>query len=68
MPAYLSAARLTNPNVRFVGISLNTSGMTEPQARDTLSGTSRSLRLPCVDPLRTGVDVIVDALETAHAG
>ena len=68
MPPYLSAARLTNPNARFVGISLNTSAMSELQARDILSRTSQSFGLPCVDPLRTGVDPIVDALETLHAG
>ena len=68
MPSYLSAARLTNPNACFVGISLNTSVMNEPEALDLLSRTSQSLGLPCVDPIRTGVDQIVDALETFHAG
>lgn len=68
MPPYLSAARLTNPNVRFVGISLNTSAMSESESRDVLSRTSQSLGLPCVDPIRTGVDQIVRALETLHAG
>jgi uncharacterized NAD-dependent epimerase/dehydratase family protein len=67
MPPYLSAARLTNPNVRFIGISLNTSAMSESEARSLLSRTSQSLGLPCVDPIRTGVDQIVDALETLHA-
>jgi D-glutamate N-acetyltransferase len=68
MPPYLSAARLTNPNVRFVGISLNTSAMKESEAYDLLSRTSRSLGLPCVDPIRTGVDPIVHALEKLNAG
>jgi uncharacterized NAD-dependent epimerase/dehydratase family protein len=64
MPAYLSAARLTNPHARFVGISLNTSALSEAEAHDVLQKTSRSLGLPCVDPIRTGVDSIVTALET----
>lgn len=68
MPPYLSAARLTNPNVHFVGISLNTSAMNESEAHQLLNRTSQSLGLPCVDPIRTGVDQIVDALETLHAG
>jgi D-glutamate N-acetyltransferase len=68
MPPYLSAARLTNPNVRFVGISLNTSALNDSEARDILRRTSQSLGLPCVDPIRTSVDPIVDALETLHAG
>ena len=68
VPPYLSAARLTNPNVRFVGISLNTSAMNESEAHNLLNRTSQSLSLPCVDPIRTGVDQIVDVLETLHAG
>jgi D-glutamate N-acetyltransferase len=68
MPPYLSAARLTNPSARFVAISLNTSALNESAARDILSQTSQSLGLPCVDPIRSGVDPIVDALETLHAG
>jgi uncharacterized NAD-dependent epimerase/dehydratase family protein len=63
IPPYLAAARLTNPEVRFVGVSLNTSAMNEPEARAVLNNTSRSLGLPCVDPIRTGVDSIVAALE-----
>jgi uncharacterized NAD-dependent epimerase/dehydratase family protein len=67
MPPYLSAARLTNPNVRFVGVSLNTSSMNESEAHNLLNRTSQSLGLPCVDPIRTGVGQIVDALETLYA-
>ena len=68
MLPYLSAARLTNPSVHFVGISLNTSAMNEPEALDLLNRTSQSFGLPCVDPIRTGVNQIVDALETLHGG
>lgn len=67
-PAYLATARLTNPKVRFAGISLNTSAMTDSETRALLSRVSNSLDLPCVDPLRTGVDSIVDALEVGCAG
>jgi uncharacterized NAD-dependent epimerase/dehydratase family protein len=61
--ANLSAARLTNPQVRFVGISLNTSAMSEDEATTTLRETANSSGLPCVDPIRTGVDSIVGLLE-----
>jgi uncharacterized NAD-dependent epimerase/dehydratase family protein len=60
--AYLSAARVTNPKPAFVGISLNTSSMSSSQAESILRETSRSLGLPCVDPIRTGVAAIVDEL------
>jgi len=63
MPLYLSAARLTNPKVRFVGVSLNTLGMSEAGAQEILQETSQALGLPCVDPIRTGVDPIIAALQ-----
>jgi uncharacterized NAD-dependent epimerase/dehydratase family protein len=65
--SYLDAARLTNPDVRFAGVALNTSSMNAEAAEEILSSTSRLLDLPCVDPIRTGVDPIVAALETFHA-
>jgi uncharacterized NAD-dependent epimerase/dehydratase family protein len=64
---YLTAAKLTNPSARFVGISLNTSEMNESEAKSVLEATARALGLPCVDPIRTGVDPIVSALEALHA-
>jgi uncharacterized NAD-dependent epimerase/dehydratase family protein len=64
---YLSAARLTNPACRFVGVSLNTSAMPEERAFETLKRTSELLGLPCVDPIRTGVEPIVSALEAFRA-
>lgn len=67
MPPYLAAARLTNPNVRFVGVSLNTSSMSAAEADRILQSTSQSLGLPCVDPIRTGVHSIVAALEDFDA-
>jgi uncharacterized NAD-dependent epimerase/dehydratase family protein len=64
---YLTAARLTNAAARFVGVSLNTSSLTEAAAHEVLNNTSRSLGLPCVDPIRTGVEAIVTALEAFDA-
>lgn len=68
MPAYQSAARLTNPHARFVGIALNTSSVSEGEAQDILRRTADRLQLPCVDPIRTGVQPIVLALEHFDAG
>jgi uncharacterized NAD-dependent epimerase/dehydratase family protein len=64
---YLAAAHLTNPKARFVGVSLNTASLSEDAAKEVLHNTSRSLGLPCVDPIRTGVDSIVEALEAFDA-
>jgi uncharacterized NAD-dependent epimerase/dehydratase family protein len=67
MEAYLAAARVTSPNVRFVGVALNTSAMSTAEADRALRSASESMALPCVDPIRTGVDPIVEALETFDA-
>jgi uncharacterized NAD-dependent epimerase/dehydratase family protein len=52
---------------RFVGVSLNTSTMNEAEATEVLIGTSQSLGLQCVDPIRTGVEPIAAVLESFHA-
>jgi uncharacterized NAD-dependent epimerase/dehydratase family protein len=67
IPTYLSAARLTNPKVRFVGIALNTSSLSLEHARDVLERTSKEMAMPCVDPIRTGVDPLVGILERFDA-
>lgn len=68
MPAYLSVAQLTNPKVRFIGIALNTSSLSGEEANETLSRTAERLKLPCVDPIRSGVGDIVHAMEHFDAG
>jgi uncharacterized NAD-dependent epimerase/dehydratase family protein len=60
--ANLQAARLTNPAVRCVGIALNTAALGNAAAADLLAETADRHRLPAVDPLRGGVDAIVDRL------
>jgi uncharacterized NAD-dependent epimerase/dehydratase family protein len=60
--ANLAAARLTNPNVRCVALSLNTSALDPAAAERALRDTEQQYGLPTVDPLRTGVGKIVDAL------
>ncbi|MCL1126243.1 N-acetyltransferase DgcN [Shewanella surugensis] len=60
----LGAARLTNPKVQCVGVCVNTSKMSAEQASDVIAKISRETGLVCVDPVRTGVGVIVDKLAT----
>lgn len=64
---YTRAARLTNPDARVVGISLNTSAFTEAEALAMIARAEGEHGLPCVDPVRTGVATIVDALDLAPA-
>jgi uncharacterized NAD-dependent epimerase/dehydratase family protein len=63
MDLYLRCARLTNPAVRFVGLSLNTSKLTPTHAEALLTSFAEKLGLPAVDPMRGGVGAIVDVLE-----
>jgi uncharacterized NAD-dependent epimerase/dehydratase family protein len=56
------AARVTNPAARVIGISLNTSALDEAGAAEAMERITRETGLPCVDPLRTGVGPLVDAL------
>lgn len=58
----LQVARLTSPRVRAAGICLNTSAMSENDARALCAKTGLELGLPCTDPHRFGVADIVDAL------
>ena len=62
MDLNLRTARLTNPDARFVGVSLNTRNLLPAAAAAALAETSTRLGLSCADPVRTGVSAIVDAL------
>ena len=58
----LQVARLTSPDVRAVGVCLNTSGLAPEEARDLCRMTEAALGLPCTDPIAFGVDAILDEL------
>ena len=54
--------RLTNPDIRPVGIAINTAALDEARARQVLEDAAAEYALPAVDPIRTGVASIVDRL------
>jgi uncharacterized NAD-dependent epimerase/dehydratase family protein len=58
----LQVARLTSPEVRAVGICLNTSKLDRDAARDLCDRTADELGLPCTDPIAFGVGAIIDQL------
>jgi len=62
MDMHLRAARVTNRNARFVGVSVNTSALPAADSEAVLARYAAQTGLPCVDPLRTGVAAIVDRL------
>lgn len=60
--ANLAGARLTNPEVRCVGFSINTAGLEAGAAARCLAEIADRFGLPAVDPVRTGVGPLIDAL------
>lgn len=54
--------KIVSPAIRCVGISLNTGRQTEAAARDAMQALSRQFDLPVCDPIRFGVDEIVDRM------
>lgn len=56
----IEIGRQTNPEIRCVGASINTSGLTEKEATDYLTKTEQVLGLPCVDPVRFGTKPLVN--------
>jgi len=60
---YLRLGRLTNPDIRCFGVSINTSKVPPGKRVQYLTGLSRELALPCIDPLVDGIGPIVDELE-----
>lgn len=58
----IEAAQLTNPDVRVVGVAVNTSKMTVNEAQACLHTMNERIGVPVCDPVRTGVAAIVDYL------
>ena len=58
----LEVARLTSPQVRAVGVCLNTSRLEPATARRLCGRTEDLLGLPCTDPIAFGVEPIIDEL------
>lgn len=58
----LQVARLTSPDVRAVGICLNTSTMERAEAEALCRQIEQEVGLPCTDPIAFGVEAILDEL------
>lgn len=59
----LEMGRMTNPDIQLGGIALNTSALSDTEARLLIEEYQTRYGVPVVDPVRTGVGAIVDALE-----
>ena len=62
METVLRFAKRTNPEAKFVGICVNTKALNNKEAEQCLADIEAKYGLPTVDPVRTGVGRIVDAL------
>ncbi|WP_284179306.1 N-acetyltransferase DgcN [Rhabdaerophilum sp. SD176] len=51
---------LTNPGIRPVGIAINTEKLGEAEARALIAETADRHKLPATDPIRFGVESIID--------
>ncbi len=60
--AYLAAGRLTNKKIRCLGLSINSSSLTDQQWADYQRVLGAELRLPVCDPMRGGVAALAAAL------
>lgn len=60
MDLNLQVARLTNKNVRFVGLSINTSGLAKNERDAYLESIAAETGLPCIDPVTNGSGAIAE--------
>jgi len=60
MKTALQAASLTNPAVRFTGLSINTAALDDAEAKTLLAQLEDKHNLPAFDPYRLGVDKLLE--------
>jgi uncharacterized NAD-dependent epimerase/dehydratase family protein len=58
--------RLTNPAITCIGLSINTEHLSEEAAFTCLDRLSREYELPATDPVRFGVEPLVDAIAALY--
>ncbi|THG37587.1 N-acetyltransferase DgcN [Sphingomonas olei] len=63
----LEAGRLTSPDVKAVGVAINTSGLQSDEAHAHCLAIEDRLGLPCQDPVTMGTNRIVDKLLACFA-
>lgn len=61
----LQVGSLTNPAIKCIGVSLNTSSVEDAERPRLLAAYGAATGLPCVDPVAGDVGPIVDALAAA---
>jgi len=63
LEAYVESARLTNPDSRFVGVSLNTVGLDGTVRERVLAEAAEAIGLPTFDPMLDELAPVVAAID-----
>ena len=63
MRQYLTAAKVTNPRARFIGISLDTSRLGEAERVELRNRLEGQHHLPVIDPMRDSASRLAAAIE-----
>lgn len=58
----IQCGQITNPGIQCLGVSVNTSQLPEDARLPYLDRLSQELQLPCVDPILTGCEALVEQL------
>ena len=58
----IEIGKQTNKDIRCIGLSINTSKLSEQEARDYLASLEKEFELPATDPIRFGVEKLVRAM------
>ncbi len=58
----IELGRLTNPDIRCAGISVNTHRLEEAEARSVVDAISKEHNLPASDPVRFGVTPLIEGI------
>ncbi|MBV6657123.1 MAG: DUF1611 domain-containing protein [Devosiaceae bacterium] len=58
----IALGSLTNPAIRCTGLAVNTAALDEAEAKDCLASLAQAHGLPASDPVRFGVDALVEPL------
>ncbi len=60
---HISCGKIVSPDIKCVGISLNTSGMSDDDRKSYITKIQGELSLPCIDPIIDGPDAIIDFMK-----
>ena len=58
----LDMGRIVNPDVKIIGVSVNTAALSEDEAFSYLEGIEKKMGLPTIDPFRQGAAKLAEAL------